>query len=461
MAQGRDQKILRIGIIQDGKIVEERLLRRQEPVTIGQSPRNTFVLPSGGLPKSFSLFDLKGTIYHLNFRAGMNGKLSIDDSVLDFRALRDQKLARKKGDKYTVRLSRNCRGKIVFGDVTILFQFVSPPPPPAKLQLPASMRGGWAQRMDWPFVISLLGSFVVQVFSLAFIVTRDYPEEPRGIEALPDRFVSALFKNQEPPPKPESTNDEKKDDEKKDQKDPEKTVKKKNVAKTQPVKDETPEESARRKAKELRRMQKDVANKTILKFIGTEGGEGPGSFLNTLKDGATDVAIAEAFDGTSGLIVANKDGLSRDRRIGSQSGKVAGIDDGALRTKGGAVSSGGKGKEIAVKGRVKVKAPSEAFGTGSLDPSAIGKVVKRRVKAIKTCYEKQLKRNPSLAGKVKVQFTILGSGRVGEVQALENTMGETAVAQCIVSRVKRWRFPKPDGGSVTVAFPFVFSPSSG
>jgi TonB family protein len=460
MSQGRGQKILRIGIIQDGKIVEERLLRRQEPVTIGQSPRNTFVLPSGGLPKSFRLFDLKGTTYHLNFRAGMNGKLSIDDSVLDFRALRDQKLARKKGDKYTVRLSRNCRGKIVFGDVTILFQFVSPPPPPAKLQLPASMRGGWVQHMDWPFVISLLGSFVVQVFSLTFIVTRDYPEEPRGIEALPDRFVSALFKNEEPPPKPKPTNDEKKDEDEDKKKDPDKKVDK-SEAKVRAAKEETPEASARRKAKELRRMQKDVANKTILKFIGTDGGEGPGGFLNTLKDGATDVAISEAFDGTSGLVVANRDGVSRDRRIGSTTGTVAGIDENALRTKGGAVSSGKKGTELSVKGRVKVKAPSEAFGTGSLDPSAIGKVVRRRVKAIKTCYEKQLKRNPNLSGKVKVQFTILGSGRVGEVRALENTMGETAVAQCVVSRVKRWRFPKPDGGSVTVAFPFVFSPSSG
>ena len=89
----------------------------------------------------------------------------------------------------------------------------------------------------------------------------------------------------------------------------------------------------------------------------------------------------------------------------------------------------------------------------------INRVIRRNLARFKYCYEKQLKRNPELSGKVKVQFTILGSGRVGEVQALEDTMGEPAVAQCIVSRVKRWRFPKPDGGSVTVAFPFVFSPS--
>ncbi len=60
MAQSRDRKILRIGIIQNGKIIEERLLRKRDSVTIGQSPRNTFVLPSGALPKSFTIFEMKG-----------------------------------------------------------------------------------------------------------------------------------------------------------------------------------------------------------------------------------------------------------------------------------------------------------------------------------------------------------------------------------------------------------------
>ena len=77
MAVSREKKILRIGLIQNGKILVERLLRRREPVTIGQSPRNTFEISSGDLPKSFTLFELKGDNYVLNFKHGMNGKLSI------------------------------------------------------------------------------------------------------------------------------------------------------------------------------------------------------------------------------------------------------------------------------------------------------------------------------------------------------------------------------------------------
>ena len=55
----RGPKILQIGIIQNGKIVEERLVRQRENVTIGQSTKNTFVVPaSNALPRTFTIFEL-------------------------------------------------------------------------------------------------------------------------------------------------------------------------------------------------------------------------------------------------------------------------------------------------------------------------------------------------------------------------------------------------------------------
>ena len=45
-------KILRIGVIQAGKIIEERLIRKRDSVTIGASPRNTLVVPASTLPRS-------------------------------------------------------------------------------------------------------------------------------------------------------------------------------------------------------------------------------------------------------------------------------------------------------------------------------------------------------------------------------------------------------------------------
>ena len=108
---------------------------------------------------------------------------------------------------------------------------------------------------------------------------------------------------------------------------------------------------------------------------------------------------------------------------------------------------------------MKVKRPSEASGTGVLNSSKITQVVRRRKGTVKACYEKQLERNPRLSGRVKLQFTILESGRVGSTRILEDTIGDAQVGRCIAGAMKRWRFPKPEGGSVTIAFPFAFAPS--
>src|SRR5258706_16238820 len=95
-------KILRIGIIQGGKIVEERLVRKRENVTIGQSAKNTFVVPaSNALPRSFTLFELTPQGYVLNFADAMDGRVSLGDQVLALPALRGGK-AQKKGELWHV-----------------------------------------------------------------------------------------------------------------------------------------------------------------------------------------------------------------------------------------------------------------------------------------------------------------------------------------------------------------------
>ena len=94
---------------------------------------------------------------------------------------------------------------------------------------------------------------------------------------------------------------------------------------------------------------------------------------------------------------------------------------------------------------------------GSLDSGSIAKVVQKRMKSIQGCYNKELKRDPSLKGKVEIEFTIGENGRIEEALTVGNTMGNKTVANCILRMLKRWKFPKPDGGSVTVVFPFIFS----
>src|SRR5438132_10737321 len=83
-------KILRVGIIQGGKIVEERLVRKRENVSVGQSTKNTFVIPTEALPKAFTLFEVTGPTYALHFTDHMDGRVSLGDQVLAVGQLKNE-----------------------------------------------------------------------------------------------------------------------------------------------------------------------------------------------------------------------------------------------------------------------------------------------------------------------------------------------------------------------------------
>ena len=97
MTQNQTRKILRIGIIQGGKIIEERLLRKREPVTVGDSNRNTFVIPATGLPSRFPLFELREDTYYLTLAEWMTGRLSLGTGVADLQALKQEGVAKQVG----------------------------------------------------------------------------------------------------------------------------------------------------------------------------------------------------------------------------------------------------------------------------------------------------------------------------------------------------------------------------
>jgi TonB family protein len=87
----------------------------------------------------------------------------------------------------------------------------------------------------------------------------------------------------------------------------------------------------------------------------------------------------------------------------------------------------------------------------------VAAVISRRKGAIQSCYERELKKNPNIAGKVVVRFNIGTAGRVTSASVASSSLGAPAVGSCVVSRIKSWRFPKPEGGSVTVTKSFVFA----
>ena len=88
----------------------------------------------------------------------------------------------------------------------------------------------------------------------------------------------------------------------------------------------------------------------------------------------------------------------------------------------------------------------------------VASTVRRRMSAIRACYERELNTHPDLAGKVVIEFTVQESGSVTGAHAIENLTGSTRLASCL-SRVARGirLSPGPQGGSVTIQYPFVFA----
>src|ERR1041385_2933147 len=75
------QRILRIGILLGGKLVEERLIRERTTVSIGQSMKKTFSVPVEGLPLEFPMFALDQGKYYLRFLNNRDGRLSDGGNV--------------------------------------------------------------------------------------------------------------------------------------------------------------------------------------------------------------------------------------------------------------------------------------------------------------------------------------------------------------------------------------------
>ncbi len=463
-------KVLRIGVIQNGKIVEERIVRKRETVTVGGSERNHFVVHTKGLPARFELFQLVGGDYILNFTQQMSGRVGLPAGVQTLEQLYTSGAARNAGSHWQVKLNDTARGKVVIGDVTLLFQFVVPPPVQPRPQLPAAARGGFAKSIDWVFTAFVMFSFMTHFGFVVYLENSDWPVE-QGIAAVPEEFTDLIMQEPPPPeevevPVEEGPTDQAPTTEEKPAptKEPAKTADK-GEGKDKGEKAAGPDKGAEAAAvaEQSARMAEEAAAAAEALLVGALGTEGGGALANVLAGGAVTGNAEDVLAQAAGVGVATgaSGGTLRNRSGGGSGTRTAGL--GSLSTSGGggkAVSEGGEIAEKAVKGSIKMDDGEDIGGTGEFDAKLVTAEVKKRISAIKICYETQLRKNPALAGKVTVQFTIEQSGTISKANATENTTNDPAVAACVVDAVKRFRFnPGPEGGSVTYSYPFVFAPS--
>ena len=94
---------------------------------------------------------------------------------------------------------------------------------------------------------------------------------------------------------------------------------------------------------------------------------------------------------------------------------------------------------------------------GGLDQAEITGVIKRNLKAVQGCYQRQLKKDDSMTGgRATIRFRILADGRAQNVE-MERKFDGTVLKECIITVVERWVFPPFSGDPIPVEFPVIFT----
>jgi len=114
-----------------------------------------------------------------------------------------------------------------------------------------------------------------------------------------------------------------------------------------------------------------------------------------------------------------------------------------------------KSKKIAggnVKGSKFAKSKEELTG------KQISRTVKKYYSTIKYCYNKALKDDTGIRGKMELTLHILGNGKVAKVVNETPKFKGTAMNRCVTKQIKsKWQFPKFNGTLTTVTIPFILS----
>jgi outer membrane biosynthesis protein TonB len=449
-------KVLKVAVSHGGKVLKQKVVPRSGQVTVGSAASNMLPVPGAGIAETYALFEVVSDKYCLNFTESMAGEIRVGDGRLDFDTAREQTGVRKRGSEFQMVLSENSTGRVELGDgVKVLFQFVDPPPASQAVQLPAESYTPVVQRLDNFFWGVLLVSAILHVGGV--VVLYKQPKAPvLKLTQIPDRFAKLIIKKKPKvePPKPKKVED--KGDKKTDKKKP--AVKKADKkAKPKPKKRAKPKSAADR-AQRVAAGRKAARNTAMFKAlsIATRGESGAGAVFQDNTDPRTNVSAALGAAGGSIAMADGKPG--GNTRGGSAGGGPIGVGEvGNVKVGSG---SGKPAKRRGPKISFSMRSTRPDIEDGALDPSSVARRIRRKKRAFQSCYERELKRNPSLKGKLVLEVTVGGNGRVNDVSVDSNGLNNQ-VANCIKSKMRSIRFPKPEGGEeATFTYPFIFASSN-
>lgn len=434
VSQQAGPKVLRIGLVQSGRVIEERIIKQRTSVTIGQSEKAMFVVPTPNVPAQFKLFELIGNDYYLNFLDGMTGRVALQTGISDLGALRGQ--ARRVGPAYQVKLTEDARGKVVLGETTFLFQFVAPPPPAPRPQLPLSVKGGLASQIDWTLTIIAAFSFMMH-FGFIGAMYSDWMDPIVNTDMSAQGLVDML--NKVPPPpvdeKPDTT--------------PTTTSTAPAATTAAPAAGKAPGKTgpiSEKQAAALTQQAEAMQMQMLAAFGGQTAVQGALTRSDVPVNDLSGVAQSSAGVSNTGgdLKLAGGGGLAAP---GHGAGGLSGLGV----TGGG--GGGGSGTVRTVQGPTGDAQMGAITGGGAV--SGADRVIAGLRPGFKSCYNKGLANDPSMAGKIVIAIKVQPNGDVESVSKAGGSGLSADVEQCIMNKAKHASFDAGPGATIQVPVTFV------
>lgn len=454
---GRKARALRVGLIYDGAVVDERVVEAPRPVSVGSEPGATLAIDGASVPERFGLFDWEDGEYVLCAKPGMRGTVRVDGAVEPLGRL----VARAEADtagRARIAAGEITEGRVEFGDAVVVFQRVEPRSGAQPPSMPRALKRGLFGAVDRRLAGAVAAVALAQIGFVAWTQLQSWPSaapDPMNSELISveddwsDPPTEVATSEKEPRPTEPAVADE-------EQERAEESTETSDAS-PEPREDraESSDSEGESSTSERNVSEEAAAEGTVLEALGSEGGEEMLGDMATASGDEFDEAIAEGRQRDS----ESSEGMLETGGRSSSDGSGEAVGSGDLEPSGGAreaaaVETGGR-DEVGVRctdcGEQNDRPDSEG---PTVD---VGSVIERYRGRIQACYERRIKRE-KVAGKVVVAFRVAPDGTATGIRAPRNTVGG-GVAGCLKRVFGEMQFPEPEEQTSEYRKTFVFQPS--
>jgi hypothetical protein len=408
-----------IGLLGLIPLVAGTMGRLDEPVEPARKP------PKGGhAPRDHKLFEwvAKEGTYYVNIPPDTKGKLALGDTKATVEQLRQR--FNEQGN-LRLKLGSKAKGRLLIGQTKILFQTTKPA---AKVRVDPFPHEyidpiHYLKQTQLELITNGAAAALAAIFGIWFFYFADRTPPPPSDRMTKAMGTASFYEEKEEEPIPEEE-ESKEEVLKMEDKEKEKEVE---IDESKLTKPDNISDAAFNQARGV----------GVARVLGTYGGEGPGTVFDVIQSTENDLGNLFA----QGMAIDNYQGgpLSGEYVAGgggiNATGSVA--ENAGLETGEGPAEVGKTDKKERKVGKAS-SAVNDVFG--DVDKKAVSATIRQRMSGLQACYEKALRSQPNLKGKMSYTITINVQGRVTKVVIEEDTVGDASVRACTEAKIKDWRF---------------------